>query len=90
MIITWHGQSCFTIAGDKNIIVTDPFDNSYGLKIPRLSAHIVSVSHDHHDHNNIAAVKGVNSDQPFVVNGPGEYEVENVFIYGISSFHDDS
>jgi L-ascorbate metabolism protein UlaG (beta-lactamase superfamily) len=90
MIITWHGQSCFTIAGDKNSLVTDPFDASYGIKVPRLAADLVTVSHQHKDHNNISAVKGINKPEPFVISGPGEYEVGNIFIYGIGSFHDDS
>jgi len=59
MIINWFGQSCFKIQGEKSVVVTDPFDNSYGLKLPRLSADIVTISHDHHDHNNVKSVKGI-------------------------------
>ena len=43
------------------------------------------VTHDHPDHNNVKGVKGT----PFVIQGPGEYEVKEVFIHGIPSFHDD-
>lgn len=88
MIINWFGQSCFKIQGDKSVLVTDPFDNSYGLKVPRLSADVVTISHDHNDHNNAKAVKGINEDQPFVIKEAGEYEVKNIFIYGIPSYHD--
>jgi len=67
-------------------IVIDPFDEEKtGLKLPNLSADIVLVTHDHHDHNNVKGVKG----DPFVIQGPGEYEVKEVFIRGIPSFHDD-
>ncbi len=89
MIINWFGQSCFKITGEKTTIITDPFDDSLGLKTPRLAADIVTVSHDHYDHNNSKAVKGLAQDAPFIINTPGEYEVKNVFIYGIPSFHDD-
>lgn len=88
MIINWFGQSCFKFQGDKTVVVTDPFDKSYGLKVPRLSVDIVTISHDHKDHNNIEAVKGVGEKDPFVINQPGEYEIGSTFIYGIPTFHD--
>lgn len=92
MIITWNGHSCFKIESDKSSIVTDPYGDEYGLKLPRLSADIVTSSHDHNDHNNIKAVKAANSEDangPFVINGPGEYEIKDTFVYGIPSWHDD-
>ncbi|MEK7658831.1 MAG: MBL fold metallo-hydrolase [Patescibacteria group bacterium] len=87
--ITWAGQSCFqiSVSNSKNHdadIVIDPFDEALGLKVPNLSADILLTSHDHADHNNIKAVKN----EPFLISGPGEYEVKGVFIYGIPSFHD--
>ena len=88
MIINWFGQSCFKIAGDKTTLITDPFDNSLGLKVPRLASDIVTVSHGHDDHNNVGAVRGLNQDAPFIIDTPGEYEIKNVFVHGISSFHD--
>jgi L-ascorbate metabolism protein UlaG (beta-lactamase superfamily) len=84
MQITWLGQSCFKIQGKDVTVVTDPYGD-IGLKLPRLNADILTVSHSHYDHNNTGAVNG----SPFVVNQPGEYEVKNVFIQGIPSFHDD-
>ena len=89
MIIQWFGQSCFRIESDKSALVTDPFDANIGLRVPRLSANVVTVSHDHDDHNNASAVKGVGEAAPFIITNPGEYEVNNIFIYGIPSFHDD-
>ena len=43
-------------------------------------------SHDHPHHNAVATVKG----DPFVINGPGEYEVRGVFVTGVWSFADDT
>lgn len=86
MQITWLGQACFKIQGKDVTIVTDPYDNKYtGLKLPRLNADIVSVSHNHQDHNNAKAVNG----DPFIAKNPGEYETKNVFIWGVPSWHDD-
>lgn len=90
MKIIWAGQSCFQINAPtpKNgsvDIVIDPFNESLGLKVPSFSGDILLVSHDHQDHNNIKAVKG----NPFLITGPGEYEIKGVFIEGIPAFHDD-
>lgn len=88
--IYWAGQSCFQISVSNSRdhsadIVIDPFDEATGLKLPNLSADILLVTHNHHDHNNIKDVKG----SPFVIQGPGEYEIKEVFVQGIPSFHDD-
>jgi len=88
MHITWHGQSCFKIQGQNVTIITDPFDKSYGLKVPRMAADIITSSHDHNDHNNVKAVKGIDESSPFIITGSGEYEVKDVFVYGIPCFHD--
>jgi len=84
MIITWYGHSCFKINTKDVTIVTDPFDKKIGIKPYFGAADIVTVSHDHYDHNNIESLKG----GPFVVKNPGEYEVKNIFITGFSTFHD--
>lgn len=63
----------------------DPYDSSIGLKMPLLEADIVLSTHDHPDHNNIKAVRG----DTFVIRGPGEYEIKDISIQGISSFHDE-
>lgn len=86
--IQYFGLSCFKI-GVKTptaevSLVTDPFDPSRGAKLPRsLAAEVVTVSHDHLSHNYTDAVTG----PKLVVNGPGEFEVGGVFVYGISSGH---
>jgi len=94
MIITWYGHSCFKIqtkpkrgsAFDEIVIFTDPFDKSIGLRPPYGHADIVTVSHNHHDHNNTASLK----DDPFVVDSPGEYSIKDIAIEGIESFHDNA
>ncbi len=88
MNILWHGQACFEIRipsnqAEKKIIVIDPFSKDIGLKLPSLTADILLVSHEHSDHNYVKAVKG----NPFLINGPGEYEIKEVFIQGISGSH---
>lgn len=90
MQIQWFGQSYFKIQTKSNnnadlTIALDPYQDEIGLKAPKFQADIVTISHDHYDHNNLDAIKG----EPFVINKPGEYEVKGAFIYGIPSWHDD-
>lgn len=85
MDITWYGQSCFKVKGKNVTVVTDPFDPDFtGLKKLKLEADIVTISHQHQDHNNTQVVGG----EPFVVEASGEYEVKGVAIHGVSTFHD--
>jgi L-ascorbate metabolism protein UlaG (beta-lactamase superfamily) len=85
--IQWLGHSCFRIKAKEGIVVTDPYGPEVGLKLGRPSAHIVTVSHDEPDHNNVAGVKGMRGD-PVVITGPGEYEVGGIFILGIRTYRD--
>lgn len=96
MQIIWHGQSCFEIISsqgknnDISIVIDPPGEEETGLRLPRLEADILLVSHEHFDHNNVKAVfpmPGVKV-PPILLSGPGEYEVKGVMIQGIPSFHD--
>lgn len=88
--ITWYGQACFKIKGKNACVVVDPFSSEFtGLKAPKLEANIVCVTHEHKDHSDASSVKGVDGENPFVIYGPGEYEISGVNIIGVSSFHDD-
>jgi L-ascorbate metabolism protein UlaG (beta-lactamase superfamily) len=90
MIITWLGHSCFKlqdkIGADGVTLITDPYSKETGLKLPSLEADLVTISHDHDDHNNVSAVKG----NPRVINCAGEYDVKGIFVEGIDSFHDEA
>jgi len=71
--------------------VTDPYGRDTGLKLPKLTAEIVTVSHGHFDHNCVGAVSGTaKRSRPLVVAAPGEYEAEGVSIYGYASWHDNN
>jgi L-ascorbate metabolism protein UlaG (beta-lactamase superfamily) len=89
MLITWLGHSCFKIqnksGSDGVTLVTDPFDKTIGLKVTNFEADLITVSHDHDDHNNAASLRG----KPFILNMAGEYDVKGVMIDGIESYHDD-
>lgn len=90
MEISYLGQASFlieakTVSG-KVRIVLDPFDaKMVGLPWKKVEAELVLVSHDHADHNRTDEVGG----HPYVISGPGEYEVKGVKVVGIPSFHDE-
>lgn len=86
MEITYLGHSSFKLRGKTVTVVTDPYDASMvGIKFPKhTAADIVTVSHDHSDHNAVDQIEG----NPFVVQGAGEYEIKGVEIVGLSVFHD--
>jgi L-ascorbate metabolism protein UlaG (beta-lactamase superfamily) len=89
MEIKYLGHSSFRIKGKKAVVVTDPYDEKVGYRFPKTTADIVTVSHNHSDHDNIEAIKeAVSRPAPFVVNAPGEYEISDVSIFGFPASHD--
>lgn len=90
MEISWLGHSCFQLRGKNVTLVTDPFSPQAGPLngetpgLGKVSASIVTISHDHPGHNYVLGVGG----NPRVVRGPGEYEISDILITGVSSYHD--
>ena len=85
MDIAWHGYSCFRITERGHTsVVTDPFRSKQGDAKLRLSADLVTVSHDRAKHR-VEEIR----DQQYVIAGPGEYEVGELFITGIALHHHD-
>lgn len=87
MEITHLGHASFKIRGKTVTLVTDPFDpKMLGFKFPKTEADVVTVSHNHSDHNYTDGVSG----EPLIISGPGEYEIKGAKIIGVSTFHDKS
>ncbi len=60
MKITWLGHSCFLLEDSKGRkLLTDPFDSTLGYEVYKGSPNIVTISHNHFDHN---YTKELNSD----------------------------
>ena len=86
MKVKWLGHAAFLITSDSGTrIITDPYETSEGLKYGKIkeTADIVTISHEHGDHNNAAAVQG----NPQVVKGTTE--AKGINFKGISTTHDD-
>lgn len=85
MDITYFGHSSFYIKTREAKIVTDPFDpKMVGLTFPKVTANIVTTSHQHADHNYAKVIAG----EPHVFDWPGEFEKNSVRIFGFQSYHD--
>ncbi len=83
MEITWYGLSCFKLTErGAAAVVTDPYDpRETGYSPLKLAADIVTISNNAPGHSYLEAVKGT----PYLISGPGEYEVGSVFITGIQT-----
>jgi L-ascorbate metabolism protein UlaG (beta-lactamase superfamily) len=94
--LTWYGQSCFlleTAAGTR--VLMDPFGKAAGYPLPaNLRADVVTISHEHPDHNNVRMSTGT----PHVIHGltadkKGWARIEERFrdvsIRSVGVYHDD-
>ena len=89
MKIKWLGHASFLITSDSGTkIITDPYEQILGMKYGEIneSADIVTISHEHGDHNNPSAVKG----NPQVLNESPAVDVKGIAFRGIDTYHDDS
>ncbi len=82
MEIVWHGLNCFRLSErGMAAVVTDPYDPSTGLTLPRPRADIVTLSSDDPRCGYTRGVRG-----PFrLLDTPGEYEIGGVFITAIAT-----
>ena len=94
--LTWLGQACFvleTAAGTR--VVMDPIPKGLGYELPsNLRADLVTISHEHADHNNVALVAG----KPRVIRGLTsdrkgwtrvDEKVKDVSVRAVAVYHDD-
>ena len=85
MKIKWRGHASFLIEAGSKKIITDPFHEEYGYPMKHVVADIVTVSHEHRDHNAVETVAG----QPRIIRGFGTVVTnDGIIIKGIASFHD--
>ena len=74
MIITYHGGQCFKVSFGDTTIVFDPISKKSKLTPVRFGADVALISLNHPDMNGSEELV-YGAKQPFVINGPGEYEV---------------
>jgi len=87
MKITWLGHSAFLFETQGLKIVTDPYDhndNRIGYGPITIPIDIVTISHDHADHNYVKELRG----NPQTVKGNGTFDVKGISFTGIETYHD--
>ncbi|MDA2922624.1 MBL fold metallo-hydrolase [Patescibacteria group bacterium AH-259-L07] len=85
MTINWYGQSCFKIQEGQRTVLLDPYSpKKYGLRGPQFKASVILVT----DSDDIEETQKKKSEKSFLVSGPGEYEIQDIIVYGVLSSRD--
>ena len=92
MRLRWYGQSAFALTGERHTVFIDPFGDlsgsSLGWRYPPISgarADLLLVTHEHRDHNHVAAVGG----EPHLVrSSAGTHETPLGEVVAVASEHD--
>ena len=84
MIITYQGAEFFRVQFGDTTLAFNPISKDSKLRPARFGADVVLVSTHHPDTNGVDQVTHGDK-KPFMVNGPGEYEIKGVFVRGLLS-----
>ena len=85
MEITWYGRACFRLRGRDATVITDPCPPATGFVAGRHEVDLLTISHDHADHSYTRSIV-----PRMTLTRPGEYEISDLLVTGIRSFHDGS
>ena len=89
MKIKWLGHACFLITSNSGVkVITDPYKVGHRDIIHygpvNESPEIVTISHQHDDHNYTGDLQG----SPEIIQGVGKHLVKGIEFVGIPSHHD--
>lgn len=84
MIITHYGGEFFKVQTGDTTIAFNPVGKDSTFKTSRFGANVALISLNHADFNGAGELK-YGDKVPFVISGPGEYEVGGIFIKGFST-----
>lgn len=85
MILTYHDGFCIRAsAGDTTIVFGPVSKQSKEFKPTNFGADVALISLNHPDMNG-SEEAGRGDKQPFVISGPGEYEVKDIVVFGFPS-----
>ena len=84
MIITYQGVEFFKVQFGDITIAFNPISKDSKFKPTRFFADIALISLNHPDMNGTENLS-YNGKEPFIISGPGEYEIKDVFIKGFAS-----
>lgn len=81
MIITYQGSQCFKVSFGDTTLAFDPISKQSKLPSTKFGADVAFISINHPNFNGVEQVTHGNK-EPFVVQGPGEYEIGEVTARG--------
>lgn len=86
MVITHHGGQCFKVSFGDTTLAFDPISKKSKLSPVKFGSDVAFISMHHPNFDGADQVAHGNK-QPFVIDGPGEYEVGDVTArgYGVKS-----
>lgn len=84
MIISYHGKAFIKVQHGDLVAAFSPPSKDSKTKTPRFGADLAMIALDHKDFNGAEMVSYANK-IPFVIDGPGEYEIGGNFILGVPS-----
>jgi len=79
MDIRWYGHTAFELKHKSLSVLIDPFGTDVGLGKPQWKSDIVTICNKTYTDNVLPCLQG----HPKIINQPGEYEISDLFIYGI-------
>lgn len=91
--LQWLGHAAFMLNTGSETILMDPFGEGLGYPVPAVAADIVTISHEHFDHNHVQAARG----KPQILRGIDpksgswqtvKYTGKNVTIRTVPVWHD--
>jgi L-ascorbate metabolism protein UlaG (beta-lactamase superfamily) len=87
MIIRWLGHAMFEIKDEEKdlTVITDPYAPEVGYPVVRRKSDVLTMSHDHYDHNHSASVEA-----ELILTGEVETEYRGLKISSLTTYHDDS
>lgn len=89
MVISYHGGQCFKVSFGSTTLAFNPIAKKSKLEQVKFGADAAFVSLWHPDFNGVEQVAH-GAKQPFIVDGPGEYEIGQVTArgFGVKTIYD--
>jgi hypothetical protein len=85
MIITYFGKEFFKIGQGEMVLAFNPVSKSSKTGITaKFGADIALVTTNHPDYNGVEQLSH-GEREPFVISGPGDYEIKEIFVKGVLS-----
>ena len=84
MIVTYHGKGCIKASVGERVFAFNPPSKDSSIKLTKSRADVALISVDLPDYNGIDQL-AYGEHSPFVIDGPGEYELAGTFIQGVAT-----